>query len=299
MSEIFEALQKAQRRTETQPEGSEGERAAEGDRGHAGEAPWPEPVAGPAPSRARRKGWLSRLARGNGRNGHGEHPPLLTSPLGSAMREQFRVLRTVLELNGPGAIMISSALDQEGKTLCAANLAVTMAMRFDTRVLLIDSDLRRPSVAAYFGLPADAKPGLIDCLLAEARWQDCLVATEYERLRVLPAGRCSTLGPELIASQRMKTIVEELKAENPHEYILFDTPPILLTADPLALARHMDRCILVARAGVTPRAAVLKAAQTLGGERLLGVVLNDATDNLSHYFHYSYYSGSSYYDRAR
>lgn len=235
------------------------------------------------------------MVRGNARNGHVEQLPLVTDASGSAMREQFRVLRTVLELNGPGAIMISSALDQEGKTLCSANLAVTMAMRFDTRVLLVDSDLRRPSLATYFGLTADAKPGLIDCLLGEARWQDCVTATEFERLRLLPAGSSSALGPELIASQRMKTIVEELKAEYPQEYILFDTPPVLLTADPLALARHMDRCILVARAGVTPRAAVLKAAQTLG-DRLLGVVLNDASDNLSHYFHYSYYTGSSYYD---
>ena len=84
----------------------------------------------------------------------------------------------------------------------------------------------------------------------------------------------------------MHALTAEIKAELPHHHIVFDTPPILLTADPLVVARYMDHVILVVRAGRTPRAAVLKAVEALGPDRVMGIVFNGATRNISHYYNY-------------
>ncbi|HVO25005.1 MAG TPA: polysaccharide biosynthesis tyrosine autokinase [Candidatus Margulisiibacteriota bacterium] len=194
------------------------------------------------------------------------------------------MLRTRIEIEKPGTIMITSALDQEGKSLCATNLAIALSRRIGPGVILVDADLRHSSVAAYFGLTEG--PGLADCLMGDAQWRDCLVATKHYGLRVLPAGRQTSMACELLGSERMHALTAEIKAELPYHHIVFDTPPILLTADPLVVARYMDHVLLVVRAGVTPRAAVLKAVEALGPDRILGIVFNGATESLSHYYYY-------------
>jgi protein-tyrosine kinase len=222
--------------------------------------------------------------KGTSRNGREHGLPLFAAADGTVIGEQFRVLRTRVEAAGPGTFMISSALGQEGKTLCAMNLTLALSMRIDAGVILVDADLRRSSAGVSFGITGG--PGVADCLMGEARWQDCLVTTKYDGLRLLPSGRRTALAPELLASARMQTVVAELKVAFPQHYILFDTPPILMTADPLVLARHMDHVLLVVRAGVTPRAAVSKAIEALGADCFMGIILNDATDSVSDYYHY-------------
>ena len=212
-------------------------------------------------------------------------PILLTADGGSQIGERFRVLRTHVELAGPSTIMITSALDQEGKTLCAANLTVALAMRISKGVVLVDADLRNPSVGKSFG-DGNGR-GLVECLTGESRWQDCLMPTAYERLLVLPAGQPSRLAPELLGCERMQVVINELRAKFPDHVLLFDTPPILLTSDPLVVARYMDHIFLVVRGGVTPRGAVLKAIEALGPERLRGVIFNDAATHPSDHYYYS------------
>ena len=293
MSEIFEALQKAQREAESRAANEPAD-----DRGAAG-ALEPSAVSGSNGARTgpaaasvtgSRKGrftWRPRWWRAASRNGKvPQASPILISPRQrSAISEQFRVLRTRIETAGPGCLMITSALDQEGKTLCATNLAVALSMSIGAGVVLVDADLRHPSVAPGLGL--HSHPGLVDYLLEEADWQSCLQPTEHERLQVLPAGRGSPMSTELLGSPRMSALTTELKARFPSHFLIFDAPPLLLTADPLVLARHMDHIVLVVRAGVTPREAVLKAVHGLGAERLLCAIFNDATDALSHYYYYN------------
>jgi protein-tyrosine kinase len=171
-------------------------------------------------------------------------------------------------------------------------------MGIGSGVILIDADLRRPAAGALFG--SHGRAGLLECLTGEARWQDCLLPTLYEGLQVLPAGGRSGIAAELLGSEQMGAIIAQLRLEFPQHRILFDTPPILLTADPLVMARHMDHILLVVRAGVTPRRAVSQAIEALGADRFLGVVLNDATDNASDYYHYSgryFYGGHAPTDR--
>jgi protein-tyrosine kinase len=296
MSEIFEALRKAQREADFQGEQPVGvkEAAIGGTRQGSGDPPdhadaSPAPRLKPAPVRRRRFGWLQRL-RAMGavsKNGRGKHQPavLVSASRETAFGEQFRILRTRIEMAGPGTVMITSALDQEGKTLCASNLAVALSLRMGAGVVLVDADLRHPSVAPYFGLRGG--PGLVDCLQGDTRWQDCIVKTAYERLSILPAGCRSDRAPELLGSERMGAVMSELKSQYPTYHIVVDAPPLLLTADPMVIARQMDHILLVVRAGVTPRAAVLKAVETIGPNRVFGVILNDATDSFSHYYYYN------------
>ena len=291
MSEIFEALLKAQRE-------------AEGRSGTPAQAPEPSTVAGSGDSngrgdkrpvasegagtRSRAFRWIPRIPwtrNGHDRNGRGNEIPWLIAPHHrDPVAEQFRVLRTRIETLGPCTLMITSALDREGKTLCAVNLAVALAMGIGSGVILIDADLRRPAAGALFG--SHGRVGLLECLTGEARWQDCLMPTLYEGLQVLPAGGRSVIAAELLGSEKMRQIIAELRSEFPQHRILVDTPPILLTADPLVVARHMDHVLLVVRAGVTPRRAVSQAIEVLGADRFLGVVLNDATDSASDRYYY-------------
>ena len=239
---------------------------------------------GPSEPNHRRFRWFPRSAKGATSNGNGHYLPLVAAGDRTVTGEQFRVLRSRIETVGPGALMVTSAVAQEGKTLCAMNLALALSLRIDAGVVLVDADLRRPSAGASFGVKGGR--GLADCLLGEARWQDCLVTTKHDSLRLLPAGRRTSVAPELLGSERMQAVVAELKREFPADYILFDTPPILLTADPMVIVRHMDHVLLVVRAGMTPRASVLKAIKVLGADRFLGVVLNDATQNVFNMYHY-------------
>jgi protein-tyrosine kinase len=300
MSEIFEALRKAQR--EADKRRAQGPRAAEDVRADAGPPPAaPEPPAEdvrpaapapPKPPRRRRRRqalrWLPRWLGGPSQNGKGPADAVVLAPrTGTASSEQFRLLRTRIETVGPGTYMVTSALDREGKTLCTANLALTLSFSLGAGVIVVDADLRHPSIARWFGLPNRA--GLVDCLLGEASWRDCLCSTEHERLTLLPAGGVSLKSTELLGSDAMIRLVAELKESFPRHYILLDAPPLLLTADPLVLARHSDHVLLVVRAGVTPRPAVLKAIETLGADRFLGVVFNGASDNVSNYYYYGRY----------
>jgi protein-tyrosine kinase len=286
MSEVFEALLKAQREADNQrgapPQSSNGD--------SAGESLTAVVTPGVRRSRHRVFHWLPWRHNGNGQNGREPAIPWLIAPeRRTVVAEQFRVLRTRIEMVGPATFMITSALDQEGKTLCAVNLAVALAMGVGSGTILVDADLRRPSAGSHFGGHGHA--GLLDCLAGDARWQDCLMSTPHERLKVLPAGSRSAMAAELLASERMQAIIAEMKAEFPQHRILFDTPPILLTADPVTVAPFMDYVVLVVRAGVTPRRAVSKAIESLGADRFLGIILNDATDHVSdHYYYGSRYS---------
>jgi len=294
MSEVFEALQKAQREADARQAADD---PAQGENG-AGAAPPIERVGAhtvslqPVRRRRSRRSWFRFLRRSSSRNGHDPEATLLMSPgQETSTGEQFRMLRTRIEMAGPGTVMITSALDQEGKTLCATNLAVALSMRIGPDVVLVDADLRNPSVAPFFGLLGNR--GLVDCLMGDARVEDCIVRTRHERLSVLPAGRRSELAPELLGSDRMGAVMSDLKARLPTSYIVVDAPPLLLTADPMVIARQMDHILLVVRANVTPRAAVMKAVETIGADRIFGVILNDVTDSISHYYYYGRYPAAA------
>lgn len=296
MSDIFDALRKAQRDAEAERGPENGGREQEAG---VPDSPQPPPTLAAADgrrtrrSRKRRIRWSLWSGKAPSRNGRADDDGLSQFSLehGTAVGEQFRMLRTRIESAGPGAVMVTSALAHEGKTICAVNLARALAMGLESEVLLVDADLRHPAAADVLHLRS--RPGLVDYLLGESSWQECIHPSGQERLSVIPAGASSMQATELLASERMEALVIELKSQYPRHYIVFDAPPLLLTADPLVLARHMDRVLLVVRADVTPRDAVVKAIETLGADRFHGIIFNGAAQQLSR----SYYPGGYDYGR--
>jgi protein-tyrosine kinase len=205
--------------------------------------------------------------------------------------EAYRLLRTHI-LHGAkrasrNTLMVTGPRPNEGKSLTSINLAIAIAQKVGQTVLLVDGDLRNPSVHRYLDLPAG--PGLVDYLTAGYPVAETLVHPEgLGNLVVLPAGRSTTQAAELLSSPLMADLVRELKHFYQDRYVLFDLPP-LLYADPLAFAPMVDGIILVVEAGSTPREEITRARETLKEFPVLGCVLNKIDPRVLSYDYYRYY----------
>jgi len=208
-------------------------------------------------------------------------------------REQYRRLAATLHHvqaeRGLKAILVGSALAEEGKTLTAVNIALTLSESYRRRVLLVDADLRRPTVHRAFGF--DNIVGLADALAAKEERRLPIVAIS-PRLSVLPAGRPSADPMEALTSGRMMKILDE--AANVFDWIIIDTPPVGLLPDANLLAAMLDGAIFVVAAGRTPCGVVQKAVDALGRDRILGVVLNrvEEANAMPGDYYYRYYGST-------
>ncbi|MGA7539599.1 MAG: AAA family ATPase [Steroidobacteraceae bacterium] len=193
-------------------------------------------------------------------------------------------------------ILITSALPAEGKTFTAVNLAFSVARERDVSVLLVDADVPKGHLTRTFGLQ-DA-PGLLDAIADETADIDSfVVGTDFPGLEVLPAGKLVEGAAELIASSRMIQIATRL-ARYPRRLVLFDCPPLLASSEARALKGIPGQVLIVARAGRTPRQALLDAIALVDKTKLHGLVLNDAhaSSGDGYYSHYGY-SGYGASDR--
>ena len=201
------------------------------------------------------------------------------------LREQLRTLRAAV---GVQTIAITSPIKKDGKTTVAVNLAAAMALDHEEKVLLIDADLRAPSIHRYFN--SDNTTGLAEYL--SSNWprevKGLVRETQVGGLSILPAGKPSQSAPELLGKERMSELLGRVRTELPGHFVIMDLPPVLATPDPLVMARHVDGIIMVVRAGRTPRDYLTKALNALSSGRILGVVLNGAELGLdSKYYYYS------------
>ncbi|MCF6745956.1 polysaccharide biosynthesis tyrosine autokinase [Blastococcus sp. KM273128] len=200
----------------------------------------------------------------------------------SGAAEAFRQLRTNLQFlnvdQPPRVIMVSSAVAAEGKSTVAVNLALTLA-EGGHRVALVESDLRHPRVVRYLGLVDGA--GLTSTLTGAAELDDVLQPYGNGRLSVLGAGSIPPNPSELLASDQLRAVVDQLRAT--HDYVIVDTPPLLPVADASAVAVVMDGVLLTARQGKTRREELERAAAVLDrvGARMLGVILTMAPPSSS------------------
>jgi protein-tyrosine kinase len=187
---------------------------------------------------------------------------------------QYRRLATTLHLaqreHGIKVVLITSALDGEGKSLTAVNTALTLSESFRRRVLLIDADLRRPSVHQVLGLSNGT--GLSDCLAAPQ--QPPAILQISKSLSVLLAGPPDADPVSGLTSDRMQQLLQRASAE--FDWVIVDTPPATVVPDADLLARFADGVVLVVAAGVTPHNAIVRAIEALGQDRIIGVVLNRA-----------------------
>ncbi|HWP22870.1 MAG TPA: CpsD/CapB family tyrosine-protein kinase [Candidatus Binatia bacterium] len=307
MSRIFEALSKASREKERQTEG-ESDKAQEvaspaaaletipfdperiaGQNGRHYEIP---PAVAPAPEPAR--SWRDRLEEliyGWDLRRYATHPIVALEEESSAA-EQYKILREQLKRlraeAGIRTVAITSPVKKDGKTTVAVNLAAAIALAYEEKVILIDADLRAPSVHRYFN--ADVSLGLTDYLASSStvRVKDIICNTHLNGLRILPAGKPSRFASELLAKEKMRRLLEEIHAELPGHVVIMDSPPVLATPDPLVLSRQVDGVIVIVRAGKTPKEYLTKALSVLDPNKVLGVVLNGADLGFGSKYYYYY-----------
>jgi len=204
--------------------------------------------------------------------------PLLVAGLApkSPAAEQYRQLRTRLS-HAEGAsnlrtVLITSPQKGEGKSVTSANLALTMAQELQRRVILVEADLRKPSLQELFGLPPG--PGLSEYLAGAAELKDVMRFLPDHNLTVIHAGSAPTNPAELLGSTAMRRLLDQLRTR--YDRVLLDTPPVLPLADVAVLAPLVDGTLMVVRAGVTPKPAIENALRAFDSSRLLGVVLNES-----------------------
>ncbi|MEP6657153.1 MAG: XrtA-associated tyrosine autokinase [Betaproteobacteria bacterium] len=190
----------------------------------------------------------------------------------SQVADEFRVIKRPLLVNATGKgvtpvrngnlIMVTSALPGEGKSFTAVNLAMSIAMELDHTVLLVDADVARPSLPAMLGLPESR--GLLDVLVNDdVDLRDVLLRTDIEKLSILPSGRVHPRATELLASDSMNRLLDDLSRRYPDRIIVFDSPPLLVTTESRVLATHMGQIVMVVEAQRTVQTALKQALATI------------------------------------
>ncbi|TSA44595.1 MAG: polysaccharide biosynthesis tyrosine autokinase [Deltaproteobacteria bacterium] len=194
----------------------------------------------------------------------------------SMVAEQFKRLRTYVIKpgveNSPKTILVTSAMAGEGKSMIAINLAITIAVDLNSNALIVDCDLRNPSLSRWFGFRE--QKGLTNYLLGEALLPDLLVKTSVDKLTILPGGTVRENPVELIGSKKMKSLVADLKMRYDDRYIILDSSPLLATTEPRVLSDMADGIIFVIKSADTPRESVQQALKLIDKKRIIGVVLN-------------------------
>jgi capsular exopolysaccharide synthesis family protein len=224
---------------------------------------------------------------------------VISAQTSRAAIEQYRALAATLHEmqvdRGLKTLMVTSALPKEGKTLTVANLALTLSESYRRRVLLIDADLRMPSIHAIFRLPNTT--GLSDGLRSATSNLTLLEVSEH--LKILPAGRLDSNPMAALTSERMQTLVRE--AEASFDWVLLDAPPVGLMPDANLLAGLTRAVLFVIGAGSTPYQLIERAIANLGRDCIVGTVLNRAEDYAlpSHSYYQHYYEAASQSDCAK
>jgi protein-tyrosine kinase len=198
--------------------------------------------------------------------------------------------RSGIDVPRANLTMVTSAMPNDGKTFTCINLALSVAREKDWRVLLVDGDVANPDLSRRFGL--DEEPGLIEALRnPELAVESLIVPTDVPHLSILPAGQRDEEATELLASQRMEAVLERLRHARPRAFILFDSPPLLVSTESTALAGHMGQVTLVVKAGHTTHQQVQRALELLDPDKALSLILNQAEsgDNRFGYGTYGQY----------
>lgn len=211
---------------------------------------------------------------------------MIPPPDGAAIVDEFRqIARPIVSAAfAPGdtdappgnVVLITSALSGEGKTFCAINLALTVALESERHVLLVDADVAKPALASCLGLDVDL--GLVDCLLDEGvDLADALMRTDMPNLSVLAAGRERRYGADLLGSLPMARLLDELARRYQDRLVVVDAPAVLATPDVALLAPRVGQTVLVVEADRTPQTAVKEALSRLTHCPSVQLLLNKRT----------------------
>ena len=210
----------------------------------------------------------------------------------SQIGDQYRVIKRPLLSNARGKgvpilnhgnlIMVTSSLAGEGKSYTSVNLAMSIAAELDNTVMLVDADVARPSILKMLGLPPS--PGLLDLLEGKADMSSVLLRTNIDKLTVLPSGTPHGRATELLASEAMRLLLEDMAERYSDRIIIFDSPPLLLTTEARVLATQMGQIVMVVQADKTLRADVIHALSTIEACPVRMLLLNKSqTESIGGY----------------
>ena len=214
----------------------------------------------------------------------------------SPIAESFRRIKRQILANAANReggvatnlIMVTSPLPGAGKTFCSINLAISIAMEMDRTVLLVDADVARPSIPRVLGLEVDK--GLMDVLLdRKIDLADVLCKTDIDKLSILPAGAGHQHATELLASEAMRALLQEMAERYHDRIIIFDSPPLLSASEASVLASRMGQIVMIVEAGKTTERELKDALSRIESCNLAGLLLNKGTPRGSgHYGDYGY-----------
>lgn len=217
---------------------------------------------------------------------------------GALIAEEFRVIKRPLIGNTTSAaapirnanlIMVTSSLPGEGKSFTALNLALSIALEMDRTVLLVDADVARPSLPRLLGI--QAQKGLLDILQDKSLdMSDVMLRTNIDKLSILTAGTANIHATELLASESMGRLLNEIAKRYSDRIVIFDSPPLLVTTEARVLATRLGQIVFVVRAEETPQNAVKEALSTIEACPVKLVVLNQArsVENAAYGYQYGY-----------
>ncbi len=208
----------------------------------------------------------------------------VNDPHTQAAEEYSKLKSVIVKMTKEGSflnmLMVTSSVGGEGKSLTSLNLALSLAQEFDHTVLLVDADIRKPSIHSYLGI--DNSVGLTDCLLDGVDVKDALIRTGIGKLSVLPAGRSAPNPAEVFTSRRMRDFLLEMKNRYHDRYIIIDTPPVLPFAETRSLSAIVDGIVLVAKEGLVTLHNIEETLQCIKGPPMLGIVYNEAATEFKH-----------------
>jgi len=209
-----------------------------------------------------------------------------TDPGGPAA-EAFRLLsvrlRDIRQIRQLKTVLITSTIPQEGKSMVAANLACSLAMGTQQRVLLLEGDLRRPSLSHIFGLGKN--PGLSERLHGDQALASYIYRLEGPNVWILPSGSAPTDAAELLRSGRLSIMMDQLKGF--FDWIVIDSPPILPLADTSVWTRLSDGILLITREGITEKKLLQRGLEAIESTKLIGAVINSSTHSSDGYYYYT------------
>ncbi len=225
----------------------------------------------------------------------------------SRIADQFRVVKRPLIRNAMGKgtaaithgnlIMVTSALEGEGKSFTAVNLAISIAAELDNTVMLVDADVARPSILPMLGLPSSR--GLLDVLEDSAELSSVLLRTNIDKLTILPSGTAHPRATELLASDAMRHLLDDIASRYPDRIVIFDSPPLLLTTEARVLASQMGQVVVVVQAGKTLQSDVQSALATIDSCPMRLMLLNQAQTGSHGAYGYGYGYGGYGYGHSR
>lgn len=214
--------------------------------------------------------------------------------------DEYRVIKRPILANafGQGAqsienghiVLVTSAVSGDGKTFTCINLALSMAREQDTSVLLIDADIPKPHISSLFDVQDE--PGLTDYLGGQISSPDeVILQTSTPGLAIMPAGRSHEDATELLSGKRLMELINRIHGQDPRRIILIDSSPLMQTTESRSLAAACGQVVMVVRAGITPKRAVLDAVAILESDKPTNLVLNQVRFGHSSGYHSSYYGG--------